>query len=285
MASFQDELGTLLRGVDAIAALGAALKLHALGADPHPDVPLRTALQHLVPSGVEEVDPKTAGFLSKLIIARLAEAQDFLAKPDRGPGWSQVVSPLMHAMGEASRMVPHHMHALAATRPGLAAALRGRMLDVGTGIGALALEALSLEPTLQVVGLDIWPEALAEAEARRRESPYGDRLELRNEDVTALTETSAYTLAWLPTPFMPRPVAEAALDRLVVSLQPNGWLVTVTFAIPADPAGAAIGRLRLLRAGGYPWTAEELSGALQARGLQEVEAIPLGPTIMFIGRR
>ncbi len=285
MASLQDRLGPLLRDVDALAALGAALTLHAACASPHPDVPLADAMAHLLPDGLDAVDPKTAGLLGNLIVARLAEAQDFLAAPQRGPGWSQVNPSLMKAMGEASRMVPHDLLMLAQGRPGLAAALRGRMLDIGTGIGALALEALSLEPTLRIVGLDIWAEALEEAEARRRASPDGGRLELRTQDVTQLTETSAYTLAWLPTPSMPKTVAEAALDRLVVALQPDGWLVAVTLPVQDDPAGAAIGRLRLLRAGGYPWSADELAEALRLRGLHAVETVPMSGRLMAIGHR
>jgi len=110
------------------------------------------------------------------------------------------------------------MIALSADRPRLAAAFTGRFLDVGTGVGAMALEAAERYPSLQVVGLDIWGPSLVLARANVAASQHAARIEIRAQDVTQLDERDAYTLAWLATPFMPRAIAEAALDRLGVAL-------------------------------------------------------------------
>src|SRR4029077_120753 len=95
-----------------------------------------------------------------------------------------------------------------------AASLAGRFLDVGTGVGAMALEAAEQCPPVQVVGIDIWEPSWAWAHATVAASPYASRIEIRSQDVMQLDEPAAYTLAWLPAPFLPRPIAEIALDRL-----------------------------------------------------------------------
>ena len=137
--------------------------------------------------------------------------------PDRPPGWVLRDPAVLQALGQASRQNVRSIVTLANDRPRLAASLAGRFLDVGTGVGAMALEAAELCPSLQVVGLDIWEPSLAPARANVAASPHAARVEIRAQDVTQLDELAAYTLAWLAAPFLARPVAEAALDRLAVA--------------------------------------------------------------------
>jgi ubiquinone/menaquinone biosynthesis C-methylase UbiE len=51
---------------------------------------------------------------------------------------------------------------------GLATAFTGRFLDVGTGVGAMVLEAVKQFPSLQVVGLDIWGTIFGLGPGQRR---------------------------------------------------------------------------------------------------------------------
>jgi hypothetical protein len=125
-------------------------------------------------------------------------------------------------------------------RPGLAAALDGRLIDVGTGVAALALEAAAERPRLTVAGIDIWEPALALARANVAASPHAARVEVRRQNVTALDQVAAYTLAWLPVPFLPRAAASAALDRLTAPLMPDGYLAVGLYLPPADTVGAAL---------------------------------------------
>ena len=116
-------------------------------------------------------------------------------------------------------------------------------------------------------------------------SAHAARIEIRAQDVTQLDELAAYTLAWLPAPFLPRPVAEAALDRLAVALAPNGHLVVGLYAVPAEKAGAALTALRVVRSGGHVWDTAEMEQQLRARGFVEVETCLAPPTSFVIGRR
>jgi len=100
-----------------------------------------------------------------------------------------------------------------------------------------------------------------------------------------LDELAAYTVAWLPAPFMARPVAEAALDRLAAALAPNGHLVAGLFAVPIYKAGAAFTALQIVRSGGHVWEIADLEQQIVARGFVDVESCLIPPTCFVIGRR
>ncbi|MGE0853819.1 MAG: methyltransferase domain-containing protein [Hyphomicrobiaceae bacterium] len=189
---------------------------------------------------------------------------------------------MLQAQGQASRAVLHRMVALAAERPALEAALRGRFLDVGTGVGAIALEAAAQFPSLRIVGLDIWEPALALARANVAGSPHVERIAIRAQDITSLDEVAAFTLAWLPAPFLTQVVAQTALDRLVAALVPGGYLVVGLYIPPADALGAALANLRLTRSGGHLWEREAMEDELRARGLSAVETCAGPHSVTFV---
>ena len=85
-------------------------------------------------------------------------------------------------------------------------------------------------------------------------------------------------------PNLPRPVAEAALNRLAAALASNGHLVVGLYAAPADKAGAALTALRVVRSGGHVWDIAEIE-QLRARGFVEVETCLVPPTTFVMGRR
>ena len=103
--------------------------------------------------------------------------------------------------------------------------------------------------------------------------------------MTQLDELAAYTLAWLPAPFLPRPVAEVALDRLAVAMAPNGHLVVGLYAVPTDKVGAALTALRVAHSGGHVWDIAEMEQQLRARDFVDVETCQIPPTTFVIARR
>jgi SAM-dependent methyltransferase len=164
--------------------------------------------------------------------------------------------------------------------------MTGRFLDVGTGVGALALEAAAQCPQLRIVGLDIWDPALELARVNVAESPHAARIDIRKQDVTCVEEVAAFTLAWLPAPFLQKAVAEAALDQLNATLVTGGYLVVGLYPVPADPVGAALAALRLTRSGGHVWGNLAMEDELRARGFQDVETCEGAPGVTFVlGRR
>lgn len=288
---FQTLQGELWRMGDAargLAAFGAALRLRLGQAAVHPDVDerLTAAAAALLPGVLDRLDRDQAAAALNLVTIALEEARDLFEKPDRPPAWEVRDPGMLQAQGQASRGVVRRLIALAADRPVLAAALDGRMLDVGTGVAALALEAAAQRPALSVVGIDIWEPALTLARANVAASPHAVRIELRTQDVTRLDDVAVYTLAWLPAPFLTRAVAETALDRLVTALAPGGYLAVGLYLPPGDAVGAALAALRLTRSGGHLWQSADMEAELSARSLEAVETCPGPPGVTFVlGRR
>jgi len=193
-------------------------------------------VEAVLPGALDGLNPGQVSDALAYVTFQIGEATDLFHNADRPPGWVLRDTATLQALGQASRQNVRSIVALASDRPGLAASLAGRFLDFGTGVGAMALEAAEQCPSMQVVGIDIWEPSLALARANIAASSHAARVEIRAQDVTKLDEFAAYTLAWLPAPFLPQAVAEAAPDRLAVALAPSGHLVVGLFAVPTDKA-------------------------------------------------
>ena len=286
------ELGRLSTELQKLAAIGAALQLRKIGEPAPPEVAaaLSEAVRTVLPGTLDGLAPDDIGMALSTIRYQLEDARELLLDPARPPVWRIEDAAVLQTMGDISRMLPRRIVAFSKHRPGLAAALTGRFLDVGTGVGAIALEAAALCPDLQVVGLDIWDPSLAIAHANVAASPLAPRIEIRKQDVAELAEPAAYTLAFLAAPFMDRSVVETALDRLAVALAPGGYLVVSIYVPPQDPVTAALTVLRRVRNGGHPWMIDTMAAAIAARGFADIEpqSGPPGrgfaPTLLFARR-
>jgi SAM-dependent methyltransferase len=210
--------------------------------------------------------------LSGMIDMTFAEASELLHNPARSAEW-QVVDPiLLQTQGRASSAAFQRILKLAATRPLLRKTLMGRFLDVGTGVAGIAIEAAKSCPSLLIEGIDIWEPALALARKNVQESPYADRITIKNLDVTTLAGDPAYDLVWLPTMFMKRSVLEAAFDRIAATSMKDAFLVAARYTLPTDPAAATFVTLRTLRSGGDPISQSEMEEMIRDRGFIEIES-------------
>lgn len=272
-AAMLAKIGELAQATFTLTTIDAALRLQDEGvpADPVTRAAIEKAANAVLPGVLDGLDEQQRRTIRRLVTYQMKDIGDLRDHPHRGPGWAHEDPEMLHAFGDVSRQFVIDYGRLAETRPGLAEALRGRFLDVGTGIAGLALEAAARNPTLHVVGMDIWPPALALARANVAASPYADRVEIRDQDVTTLDEPSGFTLVWIAIPFMPKHVVEAALDRLAVALAPGGYLICPALAKTADAAGEALALLRLIRHGGHPWSHAEMASLLAARGFIDIE--------------
>jgi len=277
-ATLTGELRRLGEATATLAAIGAALSRFGSAEPGHAqtDATLRAVVEAALPGALETLDAKDLAAALATVTLQMTEAYELVSAPARAPGWTYRDAGVLIAQGRISRAFPRALVQLSRDRPALSEALTGRFLDVGTGVGELALEAATLCPTLHVVGLDIWEPALAIARAAVSESPHGARIEIRTQDITQLDEPGAYTIAWLPTSFMPRAVAEAALDRIQAALAPGGYLVVGTRTRAGVALPDALAELRVLRSGGYPWQKDEMIALLGLRGFGDIEVCP-GP--------
>ena len=161
------------------------------------------------------------------------------------------------------------------------------MLDVGTGVAALAVAYAEQFPNLTVVGLDVLPRVLALAARTVAASPVADRVELREQDVATLTEVEAYDLGWLPAPFLPEPALRAGVGRVVASLRQGGWLMVGHGKLNGEPTDAAVTRFKTVAFGGTALDDSQAHQLLREAGLEAVVTVPTPPgaPALTIGRR
>src|SRR5437773_4171129 len=221
----------LLVANDALAAIGAELSLKCSGADADPA--FVSALGSVsAAAGLPELDalaPPQQAMALNIIRLYFAQANELLNDPGRPPGWTYTDPLVLEGMGRGSMMIP----TMLAAAPEFASVTS--LLDVGTGVGWLAIAAANLWPSAKVVGLDVWEPALERARTNVKEAGLDDRITLRNQDVTKLDDADAYDCAWVPTFFLAESELITALAKISAVLRPGGWVVPGRFEPAPDP--------------------------------------------------
>jgi methylase of polypeptide subunit release factors len=161
------------------------------------------------------------------------------------------------------------------------------MLDVGTGVAALAIAYAEMFPALTVVGLDVLPRVLALAEQTVRTSTVADRVILRQQDVRGLEDVDTYALAWLPAPFLPETALRVGAVRVARALIPGGWLMVGHGKFADDPIDNALTRFKTYAYGGTALDDPQAQALLREAGLVEVMTVPTpaGAPGITVGRR
>lgn len=280
------EVQHLTRAARMLAVVGAAAKLRSAGAV---DAAIRQQIERgarmVLGDAVADLETSDVEPMLTMIGMALAEAGELFRDPARMAGWQVQAPELLQAQGRASSHAFDRILGLAETRPLLRDALTGTFLDVGTGVGGIALRAAEACPDLRIDAIDIWEPALRLAAQNIAVSPHADRIRLRDLDVTALEPGEGYTLAWLPTMFMNRAVVEAATARIAAATRRGGWIVAALYTTPHDPFAATMASLRTLRGGGEITDPLEIRELLQADGYIDVE-VDVAPVATFIlGKR
>jgi predicted RNA methylase len=269
----EDRVRSLSDAVRALSLIGASLKLRSSD-DAAPAIREQIVLGAEAALGASSgvVGEEQALAMLEAIGMVFAEASELFGNPNRAGEWKIEDATLLQTQGQASRFAFRRIIVLAETRPFLKKTFNGRFLDVGTGVGGIALEAASSCPALSVDGIDIWEPALALAQRNVWASPNAARITIRRRDVCELEAGKRYTLIWLPTMFLKRSVLRRALDRIVAASSSGSYLVASTYTRPSDPVAASFATLRTLRSGGEVTDASEVEDLLRARGYVDVES-------------
>lgn len=277
----------LLSQTEAVAAFGASL---ARDTAIPPTVADRlakvTAL--LDPAALQGLSNPEAAMLRAVIRSFFRQALDLLENPGRPAVWSYDDPVILQNIGQTSRMIVTMIAEMVGRTPELAGRLArpGRFLDVGSGVGLLALDAARAWPALKIDGLDIFEPALKLAAQNLADSGLSDRVTFRNLDVTALDAPGAYAAVWFAGPFIPAAVVPAALAALHRAMEPDGWLFFGLFRAPPLPLPQALLDLRITRSGGYPWTVDEIRTLTGNHGFRFVELLDSdGPGQIVVCRR
>ena len=290
-----DLMGTAVRlggSVDALAALAAYVRLETeqLPADPAARDLLAQIATELV-STTSPPEPTSAVPMIGLARAFLRQAAELIENPGRSGSWDQVDVPLLQSIGRLSMAISGAITAAGRHRPDLGVLLGstgGRLLDIGTGTGWLAIAIAQSHPNLAVVGIDIFEPALDLARSNVKDVGLTDRITLRRQDAATLDEADGYDAIWLPLPFLPAAIVEPVVAAAVRSLRPGGWLLPGTFTGAPDRLSELLTDLRTVRSGGHPWRPTEITGLLSAAGLVDAEEIPrswAAPVRLYAARR
>jgi hypothetical protein len=212
------------------------------------------------------------------IRSSLLQPLAMLAAPS-SVGWCHSDPAVLEAQGQASSVLPAVIKTQLAPMLGdLSARLArpgAKFLDVGTGVGALAIAACRAFPEMHVVGIDHADAPLAAARAKAGNAGVGDRLELRKLAIEDLRDEAVYACAWLPTFFVAEDALPRAIARVAASLEPGGWLIAGFFG-GGDAKQRAITELLADSWGGPTPATAAAEAMLRDAGLREVRTLP-GP--------
>lgn len=280
----------LQASVDTLAALGAELRIRREGlpADPRIGQQLQAVVRALDPTLLDGVTHEQEETALSIIQSTMRQAMDLLENPARSPGWSYEDPEILQGQGKTSRRFVHAIHLLAQNRPDLQRVVQepGTLLDVGTGVGWFAIEAVRTWPAVRCLGIDIWEQSLRLARANLAGTGTEDRIELRAQSVLDLEEQGTFALGWFPAAFMPAEIVPTALERIRNGLKPGGWLVFSMFAAPRDALGHALTGLKFARYGAHPWSHTEAEGQLRGLGFECIETwFPDPASIFVVGRK
>jgi SAM-dependent methyltransferase len=271
--SLEDVIGIVSRwlvATEALAAVGAELSLLQMPDGASPDVAeaLRAVSTAAGLTDLATLPPPQRQMLLGLVRLSVHQSVELLDDPARSPGWTFTDPAILEGWGRGSMVVPG---ALKAAAPELADVRT--FLDVGTGVGLLAIAATSVWTNATVVGMDVWEPSLQLARANVRAAGLDDRVTIREQNVLELEDTETYDCAWLPTFFFTETVLVTAMPRLCRALKPGGWLVLGRMTPPPDPLAAATARLRIIYGGGAAFSGERLRAALEDVGCANVRLL------------
>lgn len=280
----------LAGSVAALSALGAVLGSRADGEPPESlAAPVRQRLDDVlaamgVEAGVAALGSVERRALLGEIRVALGQASLRVSPGHHRPGWATTDGHLLQAAGDVSATFPTVLQRLLPRLEGVSERLGGagaRLLDVGVGVAALAIELARAWPVLSVVGIDVWGPSLELA--RRNVSGAGltGRITLREQGVQDLPDVRAFDLAWVPSAFIPAAVLPAGLTCVRQALRPGGWVLFASADGGCDPLTAALTHLRTVEWGGAPFSAGEAEGLLRAAGFVEVQTLPASPGSVF----
>jgi len=202
-------------------------------------------------------------------------------------GWAHTDRKLLESQGDASAGFAPALKMMIAPMLGdLAARLErpgARFLDVGVGVGALAVAMARAWPTLSVVGIDPAGVSLAIARERVASAGMADRIELRETVVDRLVDRDAFDLAWFPIFFIDETRVPTSLSRLHDSLHDGGWILVPVLGNSADARHDAVSALITELWGGPQVSPEQVETLLGAAGFSEVRRLPgppFGPSLV-----
>jgi predicted O-methyltransferase YrrM len=195
-------------------------------------------------------------------------------------GWVHTDPDLLHAQGASGRAGARALAGQGVRRlAGLVERLNAptaSFLDVGVGVGVIAIQMCRAYPALRVVGLEPAQAPRREALAQVAAAGLSDRIEIRDQRVEALRDLEEFDLAYLPQVFVPEDVFPRGLRTVFSGLRRGGWVTLPVISAPGADLGPAVARLRNTLWGGGARLAEEVVEAVREAGFTQVQVRHVG---------
>lgn len=275
----------LITQAEVLAALVARLKLSATGepGDPEVTAQLDRVLDLIGATDLcTTLDEWERTTVIGHVTTMLRQAMDLIDDPVRPGGWYYSDPQIIQGQGASSVMVAQLIAGAGIGRHD------ARILDIGTGVGALAVAFCRAFPSSTVVGIDPWELSLELAHQNVAAAGLGSRITLRRTPIEAFDDDEGFDLLWMPVIFLSRAILEYAVVRAVAAMRPGAEIVLGRYAGSDDPLVGVVGDLRTIRSGGTLLDASDTRALLEGAGLVEVREIdrtwpaPIGLTV---GRR
>jgi 2-polyprenyl-3-methyl-5-hydroxy-6-metoxy-1,4-benzoquinol methylase len=152
-------------------------------------------------------------------------------------------------------------------------------LDVGTGVGWLAVEMCRRFPNLRAVGIDPYETALAHARRNIASVGLEGRIELRAQPVEELADARRFDIAWVPAMFLGHDRAARGLERIFHGLKPGAWALVASMADEGEELQPAVLRLIAVQYGGGGLFPEHVAGMLSAARFADDFVMPPMPGV------
>lgn len=275
--------GRLQAAADALAALGARAGLTDADALP---VEVASAFDDILAAAglpdLGQLPPPQRAMVAAFVRSAFGQATNLLAEPTRSPGWTYTDPAVLEGQGRGSMLMPTLL-----AQTGEFGDVTS-FLDVGTGVGWLAVSAAQVWPNSRIVGIDTWQPSLQRARANVADSGLADRIEIREQSVIDLDDSDRYDLTWVPAFFLPRDQLAPAFDRILAATRPGGRIAVARYNPPPDPLASASLRMRTIRDGGSWLETAEVVALLERAGWREVHVAPnpgAAPFTFVVGRK
>jgi SAM-dependent methyltransferase len=222
------------------------------------------------------IDPEAMPAISQQAAASLHKTATLLRTG--GAGWSEQSDESLLAQGRGSAEAARGIATFVMPQMGdlgtRLATPGARMLDVGIGVGGLAVAFAEVFPALHVVGIDVLDRVLDLARQTVAASAVSDRVTVRKQDVAELSDDDRFDLVWVPAPFIPEPALRRGLSRIAGALRPGGWVTMGHGKYGTDPVSDAVSRFQTVAYGGTPLDDVHARRLLADNGLSSVSTVP-----------
>ncbi|HUP87338.1 MAG TPA: methyltransferase domain-containing protein [Acidimicrobiales bacterium] len=275
----------LITGAECLAALIARLELDAAGeaGDPAITAQLDRVVELMGAADLRiDLGERERATVIGHATTMLRQAIDLIDDPLRSGGWYYTDPQILQGQGASSVVIAQLIAGAGFGGEGV------RILDIGTGVGALAVAFCRTFKNSRVVGLDTWELSLELARQNVAAAGLGSRITLQAAAIDGFDDEDGFDLVWMPVIFLSRAILEDAVAHATSAMRPGAQIVLGRYVGPEDPIAGALGDLRTIRSGGTLLDGSETRALLEGAGLVDVREVDRtwpAPVALTAGRR